>query len=92
MDLLSHLLNAFCSTILVAATAYWVIRWLAPLAPARFGAFTLAIGYALARYSGSTPPWVAMPLLVLAMGTLSALTLLWVWWFRNTRVGEGANS
>jgi hypothetical protein len=92
MDLLSHLLNAFCSTILVAATAYWVIRWLAPLAPARFGAFTLAIGYALARYSGSMPPWVAMPLLVRAMGTLSALTLLWVWWFRNTRVGEGANS
>jgi len=92
MDLLSHLLNAFCSTILVAAAACWAIRRLAPLAPARFGAFTLAIGYALARYSGSAPPWAAMPLLVRAIGTLSALTLLWIWSFRNGRAGEGANS
>lgn len=92
MDLLSHLLNAFGSTLLVAAVAFWGIRWLAPLAPARFGAFTLAIGYALARYSGSAPPWAAMPLLVRAIGTLSALTLLWVWWFRNAHASEDANS
>jgi len=73
----SHLLNAFLSTLLVAGAGHWAIRALAPPAPARFGAFMLAVGYAIARYSGSAPPWMAGALLLRAAGTVSALALLW---------------
>lgn len=84
MPLALAFLNAFASTLLIAITARFAIRLVAPLLPAHFGAFTLAIGYAIARYSGTAPFGAAATELVLrAVGTLAGLTVLWLWWFRR---------
>ena len=83
MTSLSHLLNAFLSTLLLAGLGNWAISRFAPNAPARFGAFMLAIGYAIARLSGETPTWMADARLPRAAGVAVALALLWYWWFRR---------
>ncbi|MFG6283096.1 hypothetical protein [Sphingomonas sp. S6] len=83
MSLASHLLNAFLSTLLLAGIGHWAIHRFAPNAPARFGAFMLAIGYAIARMSGETPAWMADARLPRTAGVAAALAILWYRWFRH---------
>ncbi len=76
--LLADLLTAFASTACVGLIGYAATRWLAPLRPARFGGFMLAIGYASARFSGAGAGEAP---LMRAIGAAAALGLLWFLWF-----------
>lgn len=89
MSLVAHLLNAFASTVLIALAARLVLGRLAPRLPAAFGGFMLALGYAIARYTGTAPfggdPQAQM---MRGIGTLAGLAVLWLWWFRRRRAAD----
>jgi hypothetical protein len=75
---------AFAATGTIAILARFAIGLLAPLKPARFGAFCLACGFAIARHSGEAPigPEAAV-LASAAAGAAVALAALWYWWFKR---------
>lgn len=84
MSLAAHLLNAFASIVLIACVARLVLGRLAPRLPAAVGGVMLAIGYAIARYTGTAPfGGEADVLLMRGIGTLAGLAALWFWWFRT---------
>ena len=84
MSLAAHLLNALASTLLIALVVRLALARIAPSLPAAFGGFMLALGYAIARYTGTAPFGGETDALVMrGIGTLAGLAILWLWWFRK---------
>lgn len=80
MSLVLAFFSAFVATALIAVVAKFGITFLFARASARLAAFCTALGFALGRYSYAGPlDQEAFSAACAALGSLTALILLWLW-------------
>ena len=80
---------AFLATLLVGALSRLVASLFASTRTARVAGFSVAIGFALARYSFAGSPDVGMATpIAAATGAVAALVVLWLWLLRALGAAE----
>lgn len=89
MAFVEAFLNGALSTLLIGVLAKLVAIFFASDHSARIGAFCVALGYTLRRYSyGGPANEEAAVATTAAFGSLLALLVLWLWLLKKRTVGQ----
>lgn len=87
MNLMIAFVLAFASVLFNAAISRFVAGYFADDRASRIAGFSVAIGYALARYSSSGPVRVErLPDICAFLGAVAALVAAWAWLLRKRAV------
>jgi len=82
MNSVAAFVLAFASTLFIGAIARYAAGYFASDRASRIAAFSVALGYAIGRFSHSGPATDA-PGISAALGAISALFAAWAWLLRR---------